>query len=71
MKHHYHIKDTLGFSVLMVITLPTIGTQCSDHNKKGKKMDGGMRRKDIKGKGGTIGLGFQVMLIPLIYLISG
>lgn len=34
MKHHYHIKDTLGFSVLMVITLPTIGAHCSDHNKK-------------------------------------
>lgn len=49
MKHHYHIKDILGFSVLMVITLPTIGTHCSDHNK-GKKMDGGMRRRDIKGK---------------------
>lgn len=33
---------------------------------------GGVRRKDIKKKkGGTIGLGFQVMLIPLIYLISG
>ena len=41
--------------------------------KKISKMDGGMRRRDIKGKwrGGTIGLGFQVMLIPLIYLISG
>lgn len=31
-----------------------------------------MRRRGIKGKGGgTIGWGFQVMLIPLIYLISG
>lgn len=59
-------------SVLMVITLLTIGAHRSDHNK-GKKMDGGMRRRDIKGKwrGGTIGWGFQVMLIPLIYLISG
>lgn len=37
MKHHYHIKDTLGFSVLMVITLPTIGAHCSDHNNKKKK----------------------------------
>lgn len=34
MKHHYHIKDMLGFSVLMVITLPTIGAHCSYHNKK-------------------------------------
>lgn len=56
MKHHYHIKDMLGFSVLMVITLPTIGAHCLDHNKKGekkereKKKDGGMRRRDIKGK---------------------
>lgn len=63
----------------MVITLPTIGAHCSDHNKeekkKLKKMDGGMRRRGIKGKrrrrGVTIGWGFQVMLIPLIYLISG
>lgn len=34
-----------------------------------------MRRRGTKGKwrrvGGTIGWGFQVMLIPLIYLISG
>lgn len=38
-----------------------------------KKMDGGMRRRGIKEKKGgvTIGWGFQVMLIPLIYLISG
>lgn len=45
-------------SVLMVITLPTIGTPCLDHNKKKvKKMDGGMTRRGIKGKrrGGTIG----------------
>lgn len=38
----------------MVITLPTIGAHCSDHNKeekkKIKKMDGGMRRRGIKGK---------------------
>lgn len=36
-------------------------------------MDGGMTRRGIKGKrrGGAIGWGFQVMLIPLIYLISG
>lgn len=35
-------------------------------------MDGGMTRRGIKGKrGATIGWGFQVMLIPLIYLISG
>lgn len=58
-------------SVLMVITLPTIGTHCSDRNNK-KKMDGWMRRRGIKGKrrGVTIGWGFQVMLILLIYLIS-
>lgn len=42
-------------SVLMVITLPTIGAHCSDHNKEEKKnskkkMDGGMRRRGIKGK---------------------
>lgn len=37
MKHHYHIKDMLGFSVLMVITLPTIGAHCSYHNNKKKK----------------------------------
>lgn len=38
-------------SVLMVITLPTIGAHCSDHNKKKfKKMDGGMKRRGIKGK---------------------
>lgn len=42
MKHHYHIKDELGSSVLMVITLPTIGTHCSDHDKKRKKNGGGM-----------------------------
>lgn len=36
-------------SVLMVITLPTIGTLCSDRNNK-KKMDGWMRRRGIKGK---------------------
>lgn len=36
MKHHYHIKDMLGFSVLMVITLPTIGAHCSYHNKEKK-----------------------------------
>ena len=35
-KHHYHIKDMLGFSVLMVIILPTIGAHCSDHNTKKK-----------------------------------
>lgn len=39
----------------MVITLPTIGAHCSDHNKEEKKnskkkMDGGMRRRGIKGK---------------------
>lgn len=36
-------------------------------------MDGGIRRRGIKRKKGgvTIGWGFQVMLIPLIYLISG
>lgn len=39
MKHHYHIKDMLGFSVLMVITLPTIGAHCLDHNKKGEKKE--------------------------------
>lgn len=50
MKRHYHIKDMLGFSVLMVITLPTIGAHCSDHNNKGEKknMDGGV----LKGSGG-------------------
>lgn len=41
-------------SVLMVITLPTIGTLRLDHNKKKKlkkkKMDGGMTRRGIKGK---------------------
>lgn len=40
-------------SVLMVITLPTIGTHCLDHNNKKKvkkKMDGGMTRRGIKGK---------------------
>lgn len=42
-------------SVLMVITLPTIGTLCLDHNnkkkvKKRKKMDGEMTRRGIKGK---------------------
>lgn len=37
MKNHYHIKDMLGFSVLMVITLPTIGAHRSDHNNKKKK----------------------------------
>lgn len=77
MKHHYHIKDTLGFSVLMVITLHTIGTHCSDHNNKKKK---NFQKKWMEGwgggilkgsRGGTIGLGFQVMLITLIYLISG
>lgn len=43
MKHHYHIKDMLGFSVLMVITLPTIGAHCSYHNNKKnffQKMEG-------------------------------
>lgn len=62
----------------MVITLPTIGARCSDHNKNFffQKMDGGMRRRGTKGKwmvvvGVTIGCGFQAMLILLIYLISG
>lgn len=61
MKHHYHIKDILGFSVLMVITLPTIGAHCSDHNKKKKnqKIDGGMRRRGIKRKCVWVGGGYN------------
>lgn len=39
--------------------------------KKKKRMEGGGGILKGSWGGGTIGLGFQVMLIPLIYLISG
>lgn len=52
-------------SVLMVITLATIGSRCSGSQqgrgwrgaRRGmKKMDGGMRRRGIKGKKGVLQL---------------
>jgi hypothetical protein len=39
--HNLHIKRALCFSVLMVITLSTIGAHHLDHNKTKKERGGG------------------------------